>query len=240
MESSAARTAFRYTRSSLLLLAMVLVGLCLLRPRSSRARASEPRALPGAAASLIPFYSTADFTAEWIAPSDPRFARIHKIAPFALRNQEGEAVSDETLRGKVYVATFFFSSCTSLCPKMLANLRKIQRTFREDPAVALVSHSVMPSVDSEAVLRKYAHQNGIERGKWHLLTGDHDVIYGLARHSYFAEKRQGLTKKNSELLHTENLVLVDRAGRIRGIYNATLPAEVDRVIAEITTLLGEP
>lgn len=241
MASSGGSTASRFTTTSLFLALAVALTLLV----RARAGASEPPAAraPSTAAadgaSPIPFYNTADFTAEWIAPRDPRYARIHRIGPFALRDQEGETVTDASLRGKLYVATFFFTQCTSLCPKMLANLRRVQRAFRDEPRVMLLSHSVMPSVDSEAVLRRYARENGVDAQKWKLLTGDKETIYALARRAYFAEKRAGLAKSDRELLHTENMLVVDGEGRLRGVFNATLPVEADRAIDELRQLLRE-
>jgi len=75
--------------------------------------------------------------------------------------------------------------------------------------------------------------------KWHLVTGDQATLYTLARTSYFAEKRLGLSKTANEFLHTENMLLIDRHGHIRGVYNATLPAEASRVIADIKLLQAE-
>ncbi len=231
MASLGASTAYRYTRNSLALAVLLAALLFFSRQRTGEAAGRTSR---------VPFYTTADFTAEWISPSEPGYASIHRIGPFSLKNQEGEVITNDSLRGKIYVANFFFSRCTSLCPKMLRNLREIQHAFRDEPSVVLVSHSVMPSVDSEPVLRSFARANGVTSGKWHLLTGDKETIYGLARRSYFAEKRQGLDKKSDELLHTENMVIVDRQGRLRGIYNATLPVEAERAIEEIKELLREP
>ncbi len=75
--------------------------------------------------------------------------------------------------------------------------------------------------------------------KWQLLTGPRQAIYALARKSYFAEKSLGLRKGSGEFLHTENVMLVDGQGRLRGVYNATLPADIGRAMADITVLLRE-
>lgn len=213
------------------------------RPAVSPALAASPAqsgAMPGhslvAAPVALPFYSSADFTAEWLTPDQPAYEKIHRIAPFALRNQGGQTVTNGTLRGKIYVANFFFSSCPMVCPKMLANLRRIQAAFENDAQVALVSHSVMPDVDSVNVLQEYARDNGIVAGKWHLLTGDKEVIYKLARDSYFAEKQSRGPAKSGEFLHTESMLLIDGEGRIRGVYNATLPLDAERAIEDIRLL----
>ena len=220
MALSGASTVSRFIKGGLLLL---LLGVCAaLYLATSSVRAVT---LP------LPFYSSEDFTAEWMEPSDPRLPKLHRIAPFSLRNQAGELVTNATLQGKIYVANFFFTGCQGICPKMATNL--------SDDEVLLVSHSVMPEKDSQEVLRSYAADNGVVAGKWHLLTGDKESIYSLARRSYFAEKQLGFRKDNGKFLHTENMLLIDRHGRIRGIYNATLPVDADRAIADIHQLKHE-
>lgn len=230
MALSGGSTALRSIKVGLLVLLLGVGGLLGWYSFRSFFRASS---LP------LPFYSSEDFTAEWIEPTDPRSARIHRIAPFSLRNQSGELVTNASLHGKVYVANFFFTGCPGICPKMATNLLRIQTAFSTDDDVVLVSHSVMPDKDSEKVLRTYASDHGVLSGKWHLLTGDKESIYTLARRSYFAEKQPGFIKNSSEFLHTENMLLIDRHGRIRGIYNATLPVDADRAIEDIRLLKRE-
>lgn len=187
----------------------------------------------------LPFYNTADFTAEWIDKDARAGQKLHTIAPFSFVDQDGRAVTNASLKGKVYVADFFFTSCPVMCPKMTATFKTIQAAFAGDPGVALVSHTVDPSSDTPEHLGEFARKEGIKGDQWHLVTGDAEAIYGLARTSYFAEKRIGLSKGKNELLHTENMILVDRDGHIRGIYNATLPAEAKRIIEDIRALKNE-
>ncbi len=184
----------------------------------------------------IPFYNSAEFTAEWINQQDPKYTEIHKIGPFSLLDQNAEVVSNATLKGKIYIANFFFSVCPSICPKMTINLQKIQDEFRDDPEVHIVSHSVMPWVDTTDILYEYAMEHNIDHKKWQLLTGEKEQIYDLARNSYFAEKGIGLQKSSDEFLHTENFLLIDGMGRIRGVFNGTLPLETERIIETIYAL----
>ncbi len=185
----------------------------------------------------LPFYNSADFTPEWIEKSDPEFSQIHTINAFSLTNQEGERISNASLSGNVYVADFFFTICPSICPKMTSNMMRIQEAFASDQ-VKIASFSVMPWADSVAVLKNYAQVKGIDSGQWHLLTGGTEEIYELARKSFFAEKEIGLNKSSDEFLHTENFILVDTEGRIRGVYNGTLPIEMARLQRDIETLLA--
>ncbi len=184
----------------------------------------------------LPFYNSADFTPEWIVTDVPSYAAIHTIAPFRLVDQEGETVTEKTFAGKIYVADFFFTTCGSICPTMTANMLKLQNAFRDDNEVLLLSHTVTPEIDSVAVLKSYAEGFGAIKGKWHFVTGTKKEIYTLARDSYFADQNLGTTIDENDFLHTENFLLIDRRGRIRGVYNGTLPVEIDRIIADVKTL----
>lgn len=85
------------------------------------------------------------------------------------------------------------------------------------------------------MLKKYR----INGKKWHLLTGSKNEIYKLARQSYFAEEEPGFNKDSSEFLHTEHTLLIDKKGRIRGIYNATLELEIQQLKEDIYVLKEE-
>ena len=186
--------------------------------------------------SPLPFFNTADFTPEWIDSNDEAFQKIHTINSFAFLDQEGKTITNEILEGSIYVADFFFTICPSICPKMTSNLATLQDDFKADE-VKLLSFSVMPWADSVSVLKEYAEVRGIKSNQWHLLTGETEEIYDLARKSFFAEKEIGLNKTSNEFLHTENFILVDKKGRIRGVYNGTLTLEMTRLKQDINTLL---
>ena len=187
----------------------------------------------------LPFINQPDFTPEWISPSDSNYSTIHQIPNFSFTNQDNQTVTEKTVDGKIYVANFIFTRCGSICPKMTANMGILQKKFKEDKDVIFLSHSVTPEMDSVAALRRYANQKGIISGKWHLLTGNKDEIYRLAKQQYFAGDTIGYYQSGNEFLHTENFILVDKHRRIRGVYNGTLPIEMDRLIDDIGNLKQE-
>ena len=187
----------------------------------------------------LPFYNTAEFDAEWIDESDARYSKIHMIDTFSLTNQSGNTITKDSLDGYIYVANFFFTSCPGICPKMVNNLSELQKTYANNTQIKLVSFSVMPWNDSVSVLKEYSEVHRINQNKWHLLTGKKEKIYQLGRLSYFAEKGLGLQKSTSEFLHTESMLLIDKKGRIRGIYNATQKVDIERVVDDINVLLKE-
>ena len=119
---------------------------------------------------------------------------------------------------------------------MTDNMRLIQAAFLTDPNVLLLSHSVTPSVDSVSVLKDYAKVKGVISSKWHLATGDKQLIYSLGRKSYFVEEDLGLQKQETDFIHTENFVLVDGDGHLRGIYNGLNKRSVNQLLEDIRTL----
>ncbi|WP_163401071.1 SCO family protein [Flavobacterium fluviatile] len=187
----------------------------------------------------MPFYNSAEFTPEWISADSPNYDKIHTIPEFSFTNQEGEPVTEKTVEGKIYVANFMFTSCGSICPKMTDNMKILQDKFANDAEMLLLSHSVTPEKDTVEVLKNYAKEKGCISGKWHLLTGDKNAIYTIAKREYFAGDSIGYYGKLNDFLHTENFILVDGKRRIRGVYNGTLPIEMDRIIEDIITLKKE-
>jgi len=187
----------------------------------------------------LPFFNSALFTPEWIDPNTPNYDKIHKIAEFNLINQDGNEINNLTYKDKIYVADFFFVSCPGICPILEKNMSILQEKFRNDRDVMLLSHTVMPSRDSVPVLKQYALENDIISDKWNLVTGDKKQIYDLARTSYFADEDFVKTQNEDAFIHTENFILVDKKGRIRGVYNGTLKIEIKRLIRHIELLKKE-
>lgn len=187
----------------------------------------------------LKIYSPADVNPELADSSVVGVARHHRIAPFSFTNQNGKTITQEEYKGKIYVADFFFTSCQTICPKMTKNMGWLQDKIKQMPDVMLLSHSVTPDIDSVPVLRKYADEKGAIDGKWNLVTGSKKDIYYIARKSYLAVK----TANSSELydmVHTENFILVDKKGRIRGFYDGTnLNKPTDDGVKNVTQLLED-
>lgn len=162
----------------------------------------------------------------------------HRIADFNLLNQNGDTITLQNLEGKIYVTDFFFTTCPSICPKMSDQMHRVYETFLNNPDIVLLSHTVMPEVDSVPVLKAYAEKYYAKADKWMFLTGSKEEIYQLARKSYFAVISEG-DGGISDFIHTENFVLVDKQKRIRGFYDGTSKEDVDRLIKEIGYLLKE-
>lgn len=170
----------------------------------------------------------------------------HKVANITLVNQLGDTVSLDDLKGKVIVADFFFTRCPSICPHLTRNMKRIQdalklkdETSLEDTSfVQLLSFSVDPERDSSVQLKKYADRFGVNHDVWWMLTGPKKAIYDFALN----EVKLGLVDGegvDSNFIHTEKMVLIDKDRVVRGFYNgldsmamATLGGDIVKIMLE--------
>lgn len=187
----------------------------------------------------LPYFNTPDFTPTWPDKNTDAYKNLHTIPAFNFTDQFGKTISNKTVSGKIYVADFFFTRCGSICPKMTDNMGVVAKTFLHNDTVMILSHSVTPELDNVPVLKAYAEHKNITNPNWHLLTGSKDQIYNIARRGYFADDAIGYDKDVSQFLHTENFILVDKHGRIRGVYNGTIMFEIENLIRHIKILEQE-
>ena len=174
----------------------------------------------------LPYYRDQGLTPRWEEPQ-------HKIGEFNLTNQAGAELAGVDLDGKIRIVNFFFATCPGICPTTMRHLDRVQEEIDAERAVML-SFSITPNIDTPEKLAEYATEFGIDSEKWQLLTGDEDQITGLASDSFFAVLERNV-KKNA-FVHTEKAFLVDAQGYIRGVYNATSPADVMRLIEDYELL----
>lgn len=163
---------------------------------------------------------------------------FHRIAPFAFVDQDSAVVTNDTFRGKVYVADFFFTSCRTICPIMKTQMLRVYEATRDMPDVQIISHTIDPEYDTVALLRDFAKRLGVESGRWHFVTGVKDSIYKIAQTSYFATALEDKSEPDG-FIHSGAFLLIDRQGRIRGKYDGTKEEEVNRLIVDIKKLRRE-
>jgi protein SCO1/2 len=168
----------------------------------------------------LPIFTPRDVNPQLVDSTIQHVGYNHKIADFKFTNQNGKIITQEDYKDKIYVADFFFTTCPTICPIMTDNMVWLQDKIKDIPDVLLLSHSVTPDIDSVAVLKKYAQKKGVLDNKWNLVTGDKKDIYYIARKSYLAVET-GKPEELYDMVHTENFVLIDKKGRIRGFYDGT-------------------
>ena len=161
----------------------------------------------------------------------------HKVQDFSLINQNGDTITQEFYNDKIYVADFFFTTCTTICPVMTDHMVQIQEKLQQDQDVLLLSHSVIPEYDTPEILNAYGVKKGVDPNKWNLVTGPRKEIYALARKGYLAVEI--VPGEEDAMVHTENFMLVDKKKRIRGYYDGTNPKDIDQLLEDIEILKAE-
>jgi len=183
-------------------------------------------------------FQPSDVNPELVDADMQRTAKAHRIADFKLVDQTGDTITNADFEDKIYVADFFFTTCPSICPKMTANLTELSKFYSQDEDIMFLSHSVTPQIDSVPVLAEYGVKNGADPKKWKLTTGSKKHIYELARRSYFAVTTEG-DGGESDFIHTENFILVDKERKIRGFYDGTSKDDMERLKEDIEILRYE-
>lgn len=186
----------------------------------------------------LPVFNPADVNPKLVDKSVINITRNHKVADFKLINQNGEIVTQNDYKDKIYVADFFFTRCMTICPVMTNNMGKLQEVFKNDDEIKFLSLSVTPEMDSIPILKEYAVKKGVIDAKWNITTGDKKHIYELARKSYFAVLDEG-DGGLQDFIHTENFILVDKKRQIRGFYDGTDTKDIERLILDIKILQNE-
>lgn len=159
----------------------------------------------------------------------------HTVGNFSLTDQQGKTVTEQNFKNKIYVADFFFTTCKTICPKMSEGLQDVAYQFKDDTLIRLISHTVNPENDSVPVLAAYSLHYHARPGKWYFVTGEKKQIYKLAREDYYLPVAPG-NGGPDDFIHSEKLILVDPAKRIRGIYDGTDAWEIARLKDEIKVL----
>ncbi|MBP6387227.1 MAG: SCO family protein [Pseudarcicella sp.] len=162
----------------------------------------------------------------------------HSIPNFKFINQDGDTISEKTVKGKIYVADFFFTSCPTICPTMKTQMLKIYKKYLNNSQVMLLSHTIDPSNDSPEVLKNFAENLHVNTQKWQFVTGKKEDIYKIGQKSYMVSAVDDPSQPGG-IVHSGGFVLVDTKLRIRGIYDGTEPKKVEQLMLDIDLLLSE-
>lgn len=165
---------------------------------------------------------------------------LNTVQHFSFLRQDSTMVSEQQTQGKVYVAEYFFTSCRGICPKMNKNMKAIYERFKSDSNFLVISHTVNPETDSLPVMRHYADSMGANSKNWWFVTGSKEALYKAARESYMLDDPKNNSKNiDEQFLHTQFFTLVDRIGRVRGVYDGIKKDEVEQLIHDISELIAE-
>ncbi len=170
----------------------------------------------------------------------------HSVGDFSFKNQDGHTVTWDHLKGKIVIASFFFTRCPTICPTMTRNMKRIATSLhngqktgdKTNKKVHFISFSVDPERDSVPQLKKWADRFQINPEQWWLLTGDKKAIYDFS----LQEIKLGLVDgegADSNFIHSEKFVLIDSNRHIRGYYNGLDSVSLAKLSGDLVLLSME-
>jgi protein SCO1/2 len=150
-------------------------------------------------------------------------------------DQDNKPTGDEQLRGRVWIGDFIFTHCAGACPLVTAKFVELQKSL-EDPDIRFVSFSVDPERDDPKTLKDYGKKNNPD-DRWMLLRPpDRAAVFNVAQRMAAIAKS---TDSHDEILHTDFFILIDPAGKVRGLYDSKKDSDVERLKHDARALIRQ-
>lgn len=166
-----------------------------------------------------------------------------QVGDFALTNQHNEAISQENLRGQIWIADVIFTRCPLQCIRMTKRMSELQDALPKDKSIKFISITADPEFDTPTVLRNYAQQYGADQNRWWFVTGLKREINRLAvdglKLVVYKKKPEEREVPADLFLHSTKFVLVDAHGRIRGWFDGENPESKPEIVRAVKMLLRE-
>ena len=164
---------------------------------------------------------------------------VYKTIPaFSFLNQDSAVITNDTFKDKIYIADFFFTSCSSICPTMHRHMKEIFEDYKDNDEVMFLSHTIDYKYDKPSVLKKYATKLGVDGKQWQFAYGTKDSIYKIAEKDYLVAVIEDSTEKEI-YVHQGWLMLIDKKKRLRGAYEGTDEKSVAQLKKDLAVLLRE-
>jgi len=161
-----------------------------------------------------------------------------KIPNFTYINQDSIKITSSSMKGKVWIADFFFTSCPSICPKMTSQMKRLSILTKDlEKHIQFISFSINPTYDGPSKLREYRKHYGITAKNWEFLTGDEEATHALGV-DYFQVFANKDIESAGGYAHSPAFVLVDKEGYVRGVYIGTETKQVDLLQKDVRKLLA--
>lgn len=155
------------------------------------------------------------------------------VGSFVFLERAGKPLSNEDLKGKVWVGALIFTNCTGICMPMCVEMARLQDEFKDEPDFRIVATTVDPDRDTAEVLDKFGKSYGADPDRWYFLTGKKEDI------RTFAVKGLRIPwNDEEEVAHSPDFVLVDREGKIRDYFRQLEPDQMKRMREAIRDVLG--
>lgn len=187
----------------------------------------------------LPIYGQREAQVTKDADGNEKVDTVYQTIPaFKFLNQDSTYLTQDAFKGKIYIADFFFTSCTTICPIMHRNLKTVYDEYKNNPDVMFLSHTIDFKYDKPSVLKNYAQKLGVDTKKWQFVYGPKEEVYSLAEKSYLTVVGEDKTAPDG-YMHQGWLVLIDKEKRMRGAYDGTKEEQVAKLKEDLKTLIAE-
>jgi len=161
----------------------------------------------------------------------------HTIRDWTFVNQDSVALSNKSLSDHIYISDVFFTSCPTICPKVMKQMLVLYDEFENDEMVKMVSFTIDPKRDDVERLKLYSSNLGVSSDKWHFLTGDKDNIYDVADDYFIVAHPDSDAPGGFD--HSGKIILTDKQGRVRAFAEGTDPETIPPFIKAVKRLIKE-
>jgi len=190
---------------------------------------------------VLPFFGDFDVTISYNEKGEGITDTVFMPIPkFAFTNQDGILVTRENLEGKIVLADFFFTNCESICPVISSQMVRLQERIKQEglqDKIRFISHTVDPTNDTPAIMKKYAQQIGADLSMWNFVTGLQEDLYEQAQEGYKLTAFPSDTAQGG-FFHTDQVALLDQDCKIRGYYDGTSTKSMDQLFTDLHKLLN--
>lgn len=174
-------------------------------------------------------------------PLPPELPVYYQVPRFSLQNEFGKPFGSQNLKGKVYMATFMFTSCPTTCLGLMKKVQIIQKKVRGlGTKVGILSLTVDPANDTPKTLYKYSRKLKANPRVWSFLTGEQEQIESLLVKGFKVPMGSKIEDTHTEIfdiVHSNKIVLVDQLGRIRGYYS-TDAHDMNKLMIDVGLLVN--
>ena len=186
---------------------------------------------------VLPILGTRDVLYETIDGVEVADTIFHTVEPFSYLNQDSVMIKSDDLKGKVWISSFFFTHCPTICPPMTAQMMRLNNDLNDlKDEIIFMSFSIDPERDTPSRLREYREKYSIKADNWYHFTGNEAATHRLGVESFLVHAGKDDTQPGG-YAHGDIFTLVDKKGRGRGIYHGTDIGDVDQLEKDVRKLL---
>ncbi len=186
----------------------------------------------------LPILGERDWTKKVVDGKEVVDTIYNTIPPFSFVNQNGDTITEQIVKDKIYITDFFFTTCPTICPVMKKQMLKVYEKFKGNPDVMILSHTIDPEHDTPAVLNTFAKDLNVTGNQWQFLTGPKEKTYEIGLKHYMVVAKEDKTAEGG-FLHSGAFILVDKDKHVRGMYDGTTEEGTKKLLADVQTLLDE-